>query len=213
MGEALLRGTERATRLALTRNPLLLTLRTALAPLLIASLSGAAHRLAEALSEISIAYPHSPIVVDSRDTKGTLRAGDRAPDALVRVGGRAEACSLFEFFKSPRSILLVLTGRQDEAAVERHWREIEALLSTDYQELIECYLVTQKTASGSEQVNRHVLYDFTGELHRHYEAEQGAVVLIRPDGYIGFWGPFGVTEALRTYVQTLFGQQKQRSVS
>ncbi len=213
VGEALLRGTERATRMALTRNPLLLTLRNALAPIFFSSLPGAAHRLAEALSEISIAYPQSPIVVDSRDKKGTLRAGDRAPNAQVRAGVGAESCPLFEIFKSPRSILLVLAARQEAEAVERQWREIEALLSADYQELIEIYLVTQKAVSGSEQENRHILYDFTGELHRRYEAEQGGVVLIRPDGYIGFWGQPGATEALRNYVQQLFLQQKERRSS
>ncbi|GCE10071.1 FAD-dependent monooxygenase [Dictyobacter aurantiacus] len=213
VGEALLRGTERATRLALTRNPLLLGLRTALAPLFFSSLPGTAHRLAEALSEISIAYPQSPIVVDSRDKKGTLLAGDRAPNALIRVGGSAESCPLFEIFKSPRSILLVLAARQEAEAVERHWREVEALLSTDYQEMIELYLVTQSAVSGVQQEGKHILYDVTGELHRRYEAEQGGVVLIRPDGYIGFWGQAGVTEALRSYVQSLFCPQRERRPS
>jgi 2-polyprenyl-6-methoxyphenol hydroxylase-like FAD-dependent oxidoreductase len=83
VGEALLHGTELAMRVALTRNPLLLALRNALAPILFSSLPASAHRLAEALSEISIAYPHSPITVDQRDNKGALHAGDRAPNALV----------------------------------------------------------------------------------------------------------------------------------
>src|SRR6266487_1564606 len=72
VGEALLRGTELAMQVALTRNPLLLALRNALAPIFFSSLPASAHRLAEALSEISIAYPHSPITVDQRDKKGTL---------------------------------------------------------------------------------------------------------------------------------------------
>ncbi len=204
VGEALLRGTERATRLALTRNPLLLALRNALAPIFFSSLPGAAHRLAEALSEISIAYPHSPIVVDQRPKKGTLHAGDRAPNALVRASEGSEPQPLFEIFTSERSILLVLTAQQEAAAVERQWREIAALLSLGYQEMIEAYLVTEKAASGSEQEARQILHDFTGELHQRYEAEQGGLVLIRPDGYIGFWGQFGATETLRGYVQELF---------
>jgi 2-polyprenyl-6-methoxyphenol hydroxylase-like FAD-dependent oxidoreductase len=123
VGEALLRGTERATRMALSLNPLLLALRNALAPIFFSSLPGAVHRLAEALSEISIAYPHSPITVDQGDTKRTLRAGDRAPNALVRIGEGAEPQPLFEIFKSPRSILLVLAAQQEATAVEQQWRE------------------------------------------------------------------------------------------
>jgi hypothetical protein len=148
VGEALLRGTGRATRLVLTRNPLLVALRNALAPLFFPSLPGALHRLAEAITEISIAYHHSPIVRDGRDKKGALQAGDRAPNGLVQT--------------------------------------------------------SEKAAPGLEQAARHILYDCTGELHQRYEAEQGGLVLIRPDGYIGFWCQFGATEPLRGYVNALF---------
>jgi 2-polyprenyl-6-methoxyphenol hydroxylase-like FAD-dependent oxidoreductase len=205
VGEDLLRGTELAMRVALTRNPLLLALRNALAPIFFSSLPGAAHRLAEALAELSIAYPHSPITVDQRDKKGTLRAGDRAPNALVRTGEGAEPQPLFEIFNSERSILLVLAAKLEAAAVEQQWDEIVALLSGGYYEMIEAYLVTEKAASGSEQEARQILYDFTGELHQRYDAEQGGLVLIRPDGYIGFWGPFGVTDTVRNYAKVLFG--------
>ena len=205
MGEALLRGTDRATRLALTRNPLLLALRDALTPILFSSLPPAAHRLAEAFAELNIAYPHSPVTVDSRDKRGALRAGDRAPNAPVRTREGAEPQPLFEIFTSERSILLVLAAQQEAAVVERQWREIAALLAAGYQQMIEAYLVTEKEASGWEQEAGQILQDETGELHQRYEARQGGLVLVRPDGYIGFWGPFGATEALRGYVQALFG--------
>jgi 2-polyprenyl-6-methoxyphenol hydroxylase-like FAD-dependent oxidoreductase len=204
VGEALLHGTQLAMRLALTRNTLLVVLLNALAPIVFSSLPVAAQRLVESISEISIAYPHSPISVDQRDKKGALHAGDRAPNALVRVHEGAEPQSLFEIFSSQRSILLVLAAKLEAAAVERQWREIADLLSPGYHEMIEAYLVTEKAASGSEQEARQILYDFTGELHQRYEAEQGGLVLIRPDGYIGFWGPFGATEPLRDYVKALF---------
>ena len=204
VGEALLRTTDLTTRLALTRNPLLLALRDALTPILFSSLPPAAHRLAESLAELNIAYPHSPITVDQRDHKGALRAGDRAPNALVRTGEGAQPQPLFEIFNSERSILLVLAAQQEAAAVERQWREIVALLSAGYQQMIEAYLVTRKATSGLDQEGRPILHDFTGELHQRYEAEPGGLVLVRPDGYIGFWGPFGATETLRGYVQALF---------
>src|SRR6202035_5879675 len=111
----------------------------ALAPIFFSSLPGAAHRLAEALAELSIAYPHSPITVDQRDKKGTLHAGDRAPNALVRTGEGAEPQPLFEIFNSERSILLVLAAKLEAAAVEQQWDEIVALLSGGYHEMIEAY--------------------------------------------------------------------------
>lgn len=204
VGEALLRGTGRATRMVLTRNPLLVTLRNRLAPLYFSSSPSALHRLAEALSELDVAYPHSPITHDERAKKGTLQAGDRAPDGLVRPQGNAEPQHLFETLNSSRSIVLVFTGQQTTSEVQRHWRDVETLLSEGYQELFETYLVTEQAASGSEQETHKMLQDIAGELHRRYEAEHGGLLLIRPDGYIGFWGQFGATRDLRTYVQELF---------
>ncbi len=204
VGEALLRGTGRATRMVLTHNPLLVALRNALAPLYFSSLPGTLHRLAEALSEISIAYPHSPIVRDERDKKGTLQAGDRAPNGLVRTREGSEPLPIFEILKSPQSLLLIFTGQQEASTVEQQWREIEALLTEGYEQMIEAYLITKQAGAGTEQEANRILQDVTGELHQRYEAEQGGLLLVRPDGYIGFWGPFGATEALHTYVQELF---------
>jgi 2-polyprenyl-6-methoxyphenol hydroxylase-like FAD-dependent oxidoreductase len=202
--EALLRGTERATRMALSRNPLLITLRHQLAPLLLASLPGALHRLAEAVGEISIAYHHSPIVRDQRDKKGTLQAGDRAPDGMVCMQGKTEPQPLFEKLNSPQSILLVFTGQQDAGAIARQWHEVATLLSQGYGQMVDAYVVaTQPHLSELELDASTLLQDFTGKLHWRYEAEQGGLLLIRPDGYIGFWGQFGVTEALHTYMQDL----------
>lgn len=204
VGEALLRGTGRATRLVLTRNPLLVALRNRLAPLYFSSSPSALHRLAESLSEIDVAYHQSPIARDQRATKGALQAGDRAPDGMVLAHEGFEPQHLFESLNSPRSILLVFAGQQAANAVEHHWREIEALLSEGYQDLVEAYLVTRKAASGSEQEAHKILHDVTGELHQRYETEHGGLLLVRPDGYIGFWGQFGATETLRGYVQELF---------
>ena len=192
IGEDLLRATDLTTHLALTRNPLLLALRDRLTPVLFASLPVAAHRLAQSLAEMNVAYPDSPLSVDERQHKGALRAGDRAPDALVQTGAGTAPQSLFGIFNSPRSILLVFPGRSDLAAVEQQWQDIVALLSAGYQEMIEAHLVTE------------VLHDGTTRLQQPYAAEQGALVLIRPDGYIGYWGAFGATGPLRSYLQALF---------
>jgi 2-polyprenyl-6-methoxyphenol hydroxylase-like FAD-dependent oxidoreductase len=204
VGEALLRGTGRATRLVLTHHPVLVGLRNALAPLYFSTFPGALPRLAEALSEISIAYHHSPIVRDSRSSKGALRAGDRAPNGLVRTNAGSEPQSFFHLFNSERSMLLVFAGQQEASAVERQGNEIAALLAEGYDQVIEAYLVIQQGAPGSEQDAHHILHDDNGDLHRRYEAEHGGLLLVRPDGYIGFWGRFGATAKLRAYMQEVF---------
>jgi hypothetical protein len=44
------------------------------------------------------------------------------------------------------------------------------------------------------------LFDLDGGAHALYEAEPGAIVLIRPDGYIGFRAGARHTETLREYL-------------
>lgn len=204
VGEALIQGTGRATRLVLTRQPLLVALRNALAPLYFSALPGASHRLADALSEISITYQHSPIARDQRAKKGALQAGDRAPNGLVHASEGAEPQPLFATFTSPHSMLLVFAGNQEAPAIKQQWREVEALLAEGYNEVLEARLITEHFAPGLEQEAHNTLHDFTGELHQRYEVEHGGLLLIRPDGYISFWGQFGETSALRAYVQELF---------
>ena len=198
VGEALLRATELTTQLALTRNPVLAAVRDILTPVLFATLPMAARRLAHSLGELNVAYPESPIGVDARDHKRTPRTGDRAPDGGVQMA--EGSTSLFDIFNSQRSIVLVFAGNQDSAEIARHWRDIESVISSGYESVVEAYLVTTQATAGSARA----LYDQTGQVHQRYAAADGEVVLIRPDGYIGFRGPWTASAAFRGYLRSLF---------
>ncbi len=202
VGTALLKGTNVATRVALMRNPVLTTLRTQVAPLVLSN-HAVMHRMAQIVTEISLAYHQSAWIVDQQSKKGALEAGDRAPNGRIRLQGRAEPGSLFEIFATTRSLLLVFAGNQPASAVKQQWKEIEGLLAASPEQPLEAYLVTEHHAPEGVSAD-HVLQDFTGELHQRYDSSQGGVLLVRPDGYIGFWGPFGATGALRMYVKKIF---------
>jgi 2-polyprenyl-6-methoxyphenol hydroxylase-like FAD-dependent oxidoreductase len=202
VGDALLRATDLTTHLALTRNPILVALRDALTPVVFASLPTAARRLAQSLGELNVAYPDSPIGVDVRDPKRTPHVGDRAPDGMVQVADGST--SLFDIFNSQCSIVFVFTGNQESAAIEQHWQEIDQLISAGYQSVVEVYLVTTQGICESAQAARAILHDPAEEVHQQYAAAQGALVLIRPDGYIGFRGPWGATAAFHNYLMALF---------
>jgi 2-polyprenyl-6-methoxyphenol hydroxylase-like FAD-dependent oxidoreductase len=188
VGEALLRATDLTTHLALTRNPVLAAARDILTPLLFASLPLAARRLAQSLGELNVGYPESRISVDVRDHKRSPRAGDRAPDAIVQM--TEGTTSLFEIFNSQRSIVLVFAG-------DRENPERERLIPDEYANVVEAYVVS--TTDGAARA----LYDPTGEVHQRYAAAHGDLVLIRPDGYIGFRGPIDSTAALREYLTSI----------
>ena len=121
----------------------------------------------------------------------------------VRSGQSAQAESLFEILQGERLVLLVFTGQQEPAAVVGLWQEVVALVSAGYQALVEPYLVTTPAISASEHAANQTLQDDAGRLHHQYASEQGGLVLIRPDGYIGFRSPFGAAEPPRRYLHAI----------
>jgi hypothetical protein len=115
--------------------------------------------------------------------------------------------SLFDFFNRQCSVVLVFTGDQDTAAIEKQWQEVDGLISGGYPGVVEAYVVTGQAISGSADVRPRILRDDTGEVHQRYAAAaHGELVLIRADGYIGFRGPSSAMPALRNYLRLLFGQ-------
>ena len=111
---------------------------------------------------------------------------------LVQTAARTEPQSLFRDVQQPPLDPARVSWQVGPAAVERQWQAIVALLSAGYQEMIEAHLVTE------------VLHDRNRRAAQQYAAEQGALVLVRPDGYIGYWGVFAATGPLRSYLQALF---------
>ena len=69
-------------------------------------------------------------------------------------------------------------------------------IGRDFKGLIEVMVVIRAARADFADA----LFDSDGGAHALYEAEPGAIVLIRPDGYIGFRGGARHTEALREYL-------------
>ncbi|TME00649.1 MAG: FAD-binding protein [Chloroflexi bacterium] len=203
VGRVLLQGTELLTRLAVLRAPLLVTLRNMLIPR-ITSLSAVQHLFANTLAMLRVSYRHSPIVRDVGGQRGKLRAGDRAPDGLVQAGPERAAMRLFEGLRGTRHVLLVFAGQHDARTIQQRWREIDELLSCGYRELVEAYFILVRTDQQSEEENASVLYDPEYLLHQRYGMAQEGLVLIRPDGYIGFRSQSLAVEPLQVYCKKLF---------
>jgi hypothetical protein len=65
---------------------------------------------------------------------------------------------------------------------------------------VESYLVSKQT--GEDQ---RILTDLEGKLHERYGFEnESGLVLIRPDGYIGFLSHTMELEPLQAYLQDIF---------
>jgi 2-polyprenyl-6-methoxyphenol hydroxylase-like FAD-dependent oxidoreductase len=187
--------TDRLTRLATLQSELGQQLRNALLPILTGS-HLVEDRIAETMAEIGIHYRRSWAV--SGKTGHAVKAGDRAPDCELQLGGGKNSTRLLDLFQKPVHHLLLFAGTDAEAALELHSLLLE--MKRDFKDLIDASLVVRAEESDLP----YVLFDEDGTVHSLYEAESPAVVLIRPDGYIGFRGGARHADALREHLAVIF---------
>ncbi len=186
VSDALLKTTSAALRVATTANWLLQHLRDDLLSR-IASLSAVQDRLKGGVSEIGIHYRHSRIV---RDAGGDtlLRAGDRAPDCEV-VDETGTRMRLFDMLREPvHTVIAAMPGTHVDLP------RLAKLLAR-YRDLVQ----------GS------VLIDGDAEFYRQYAAVDGALYVVRPDGYVGFRGGCSNLDTLEEWIGSLFVEPAERS--
>lgn len=135
--------------------------------------------------QLGLNYRGGPLSVDERSdvAEGVTRAGDRAPDAPL-LDAAGQPCRLFDMFRGPHFTLLALSGAELPkleakcATVVRGWR-------------------VQRAGQGSGTGN---LIDAEGHAHSAYG---DGLVLVRPDGYLGYAGSDG--HGLGRYLDRFFG--------
>jgi len=187
--------TDRLTRTATLQNPLGQQLRNALVPLL-TGIHLIEDRVAETMAEIGIHYRRSSAVAGKGGR--TLHPGDRAPDCQLFARPSDEAILLLDRLHRPFHQLLFFAGESVQDANE--FEAYRKLLTTQYSSVMDILLVVlDKSSSISD-----VLCDPDGAAHNLYEALPNGIVLIRPDGYIGFRGAGNQIAALREYLARFF---------
>lgn len=122
---------------------------------------------------------------DERGEPGTLRAGDRAPDAPV--GGQTR---LFDLFHGPHWTLLAF-GAAHASTV--------AALTARFGPALHAHTVVQP----GDPTDQHTVIDSDGHAGTGYGAADGTLVLIRPDGYVGLVAD--TAEQVVDYWTTLHG--------
>ncbi|HLZ56687.1 MAG TPA: FAD-dependent monooxygenase [Ktedonosporobacter sp.] len=205
VGKELLRGTEFFTRMVLASNPLLTTVRNHLAPLVLSSLPGVQHQLAQGILEVGISYHKSPIVQEEQTHRShqRLHAGDRAPDGPVVVNGSPR--QIFELLRGTQHVLLGFAGQQSSSG-ESH-KAIDDCIG-HYSEVVDNYWITQHPPEQGKEVVANLLHDPDGALQRRYGIADEGYVLIRPDGYIGLYSQTLDVEVLRRYLEEMFLAQR-----
>jgi 2-polyprenyl-6-methoxyphenol hydroxylase-like FAD-dependent oxidoreductase len=190
--------TDRLTRMATLQGALGQQLRNALLPIL-TGIHSVEDRIAETMAEIGVHYRRSSIV--SGKTGHAVHAGDRAPDCELQLEIGREPFRLFDLFHNPVHHLLLFADADLEIASKSN--ALSAEIERDFKGLIEAFVVIRGTHAGYP----HVLFDWDGAACALYEAEPGAIILIRPDGYIGFRGSAKHTEGLREHLTRIFSKR------
>jgi 2-polyprenyl-6-methoxyphenol hydroxylase-like FAD-dependent oxidoreductase len=119
--------------------------------------------------QLGVNYRGSSLARGERDSAAPVQAGDRAPDAPCHDGA-GKPVRLFELFRGPHFTLLAFCrGVATDAITQR------------FESRVHIYTVIRpdETAGNAD------IIDTAGHAYRSYDVESGALVLVRPDGYIG----------------------------
>jgi 2-polyprenyl-6-methoxyphenol hydroxylase-like FAD-dependent oxidoreductase len=135
--------------------------------------------------QLGLNYRGGPLSVDERPAvaEGVTRAGDRAPDARL-TGADGKPARLFDVLRGPHFTLLAIGADLPTAGS----------LPGDA-------LRVHRVVAPAD-ATQGALTDTDGQIRRLYGE---GVVLIRPDGYLGYTGPDGDTPGLPAYLSRCFG--------
>ena len=191
VGDEVLRNAGAMTRVATLRQPTAQHVRNALLPVF-ASFGFVQTKMRQTLTELSIHYRQSSLSRDERRLSARTRAraggvvaGDRAPDVALSDARSGAATTLFTLRRSPRHCLLLCVGESRSGDGREGLEAIAAAVQAAYPELIDVFVAAASDA-----------------LRQRYGVSAPTGVLIRPDGYIGYYGQPIESERLLAYLSS-----------
>jgi hypothetical protein len=114
-----------------------------------------------------------------------LQAGDRVPDVLLE-DARRESVRLYELLRAPRYSLLVVASLNRLVHDRRRLAELVRRVGEHAADAIQLFAVLDVGVPDALGLEAPTLIDVHGEVQRRLGVEHGSVLLIRPDGYVGF---------------------------
>lgn len=209
VAEQVLRNAGRFTRLATLRSSTAQWLRNHIAPI-VSSFEFVQERIRDEWFELSINYRDSPLCRDHLAVgAGGPRAGDRLGDGRVASALGNEAGSLFQMLRDPRHVLLVLEGMSG-STTKHDLVQIAANLARELQDVAATHLILAASAESPAPPEARLAkwLDPGQHVHKSLHARAPVLLLIRPDGYIGFRGPASDSAALHRHLETYLVQTR-----
>lgn len=201
VGEMVLRNAARLTRVATLRNPIGQFFRNRLVEML-GHLSAFRRSFVRDLTEMSIHYPNSPLNGEFgpfRWATGSIRPGDRFPEARLRDPGIGREQRLLLLLRGPQHNLLLVPAVTD-AGVLTGLDDIRRRVEETYPDLIRVHLIVPGNSLPQRVVGfGSVWLDPAGSL-RLTTGQDAVLALVRPDGYLGYCGQPASWENLREYL-------------
>jgi hypothetical protein len=147
---------------------------------------GKDHRRGPETLQLGINYRDASLARDDRESPGSVRAGDRAPDAPCQ-DANATLVRLFDVFRGPHFTLL---GFGSE------YRVVVSEIAMGCGSAVRTRVIVR----AGEPAENGAIVDTAEHARRAYDIQTGAVVLVRPDGYIGL-----ITENQSAPIQNYLG--------
>jgi 2-polyprenyl-6-methoxyphenol hydroxylase-like FAD-dependent oxidoreductase len=152
---------------------------------------GVVDRMLRFVDQTGITYRGQSMSREYLPSKG-LRAGDRAPDATLTDAATGLATRLFDVYRGPACTVLAFGADRLDAARR---------IANDYPDLLEVCAIVPPDGGRPEQMR--TLVDPRGLVAHRYGVKSAALLLIRPDGYVGFRGI--EEQSLRNYLTHTLG--------
>ncbi|MTI32559.1 FAD-dependent oxidoreductase [Xanthovirga aplysinae] len=192
VGANVVKFTDMLMRFFRSSNPYLIWLKEYVLPFFLEK-KVVRKRFFNKLSGINIDYSGSPIVNDRWLTSSwkkvdyRVKAGQRIDNYQFKPLHFEKCIYLFDLLKSENHQLLLLSGCPDERLDLVKLKNIYRLWMDEYRDVIDVHFIFhEQYALNSIEYKTSIFIDYENKLHSAFECEKPGLILIRPDGYIGF---------------------------
>jgi 2-polyprenyl-6-methoxyphenol hydroxylase-like FAD-dependent oxidoreductase len=143
--------------------------------------------------QLGINYRGSSLAREEDNSSANVHAGDRAPDAPCS-NSFGTSTRLFDAFRGPHFTLLAFGACHLAIAAE---------MSQRCGSVVHAHSVLRTDGPTGNATFSDSLFDTEGHAHRAYDAKDGMLVLVRPDGYVGFIANDDSQSGVQAYLENL----------
>jgi 2-polyprenyl-6-methoxyphenol hydroxylase-like FAD-dependent oxidoreductase len=169
--------TERMTNMILAKNTVINFLRET-AMKLVANMPFLRKKFAMRMTQLDIIYDQSPIIDTGKGfSKKYPSAGYRAPDVEI-----CQSRFLYDYLDDTHHhIVCFAAGKKLEKVIEQ-CKMLDAAMAGPYKDIVKLHLVTPELTN----TLLFQIHDPEYAIHKEYNVSKPSLIIIRPDGYIGF---------------------------